>query len=209
MRAIADRRSRSRRRGRAARGTTSPPVTSNVLAAALPDLEQAEPRAEAVQRQPDRDQRREQHGDSREQDAASARRFAAPARAARARSTSRRARASRSPPRLRARPVGAAEDWSDRERERADSGDEEAGGEQQSSNRPSTEKRTPARIATIVAASTTAVSSTSRPSGSSYVFRRIGLVRKSAVADPSRATSSISPTSHDSNVSLTFLCTSP
>jgi hypothetical protein len=36
-----------------------------------------------------------------------------------------------------------------------------------SSTRPSTEKRTPARIATIVAASTTAVSSTRRPSGSS------------------------------------------
>ena len=36
-----------------------------------------------------------------------------------------------------------------------------------SSKRPSTEKRTPARIATIVAARTTAVSSTSRPSGSS------------------------------------------
>ena len=73
-----------------------------------------------------------------------------------------------------------------------------------SSMRPSTEKRTPARIATIVAARTTAVSSTRRPSGSSYVLRRIGFVRKSAVAEPRSATSSSSPTSHASKVSFGF-----
>ncbi len=78
-----------------------------------------------------------------------------------------------------------------------------------SGTRPSTEKRIPVRIATIVAARTTVVSSTSRPSGSSYVLRSDGLVRKSAVADPRRATSSSSPTSQDSNVSFALRCTNP
>ena len=65
-----------------------------------------------------------------------------------------------------------------------------------SSRLPSTEKRIPARTATIAAASVTAVSSTSRSCGRSYVSRSEGYATNSANPAASRPKRTTSPQSH-------------
>ena len=137
---------------------------------------------------------------------ASARRSEARARAARARSASPRRRGSRSLPTSPAYPGSTLREPAPRRtqvsRHRRCRSRLRAGGRAcglpPRSGRPRGSRRSSRR-------GPPQYRCTSRPSGSSYVVRRTGFVRNSAVAEPSRATSSNSPTSHASNVSFLFL----